>query len=515
MRLHLLALPLVSAALGACGPVFPVPFTAGQLAADSSGPALVHFLGQPDASPAVCDLQNRGPHLAGFTDAIGRDLADGLADAKIPPELFRRCVDALMKHLTPPQGAELLAALGRSYRQLLRDGAIETNRARQAQLEALHRIYLERHARLAPPARLVTEWVTELQAALTRKRLGPYATRQAEDLLATVQLERGSWLGRPVDERMLDQLHAKGDEATLKRFVARLPDVAQRMQAGRRLIRLRIAASPFKELRENAAAVEETVMRQGRNPVVPATHTPLGGELLPDRIPVRGVLVRQNVLEQSISLFGYSGDRPGVSVLPELRLRGALQIRLRGVSLPVTLCGPPRELDPTPCVLASEVKLRNPTAYLDEDGAFHFNEHVTTQHALLLAQGGADFHLPITLAGKVLVDLRWPLWFERPADLVFVGQVPGATGPNLVVGADNRFPPRVIYSVAAGGITYVVVVESADAAGFHVDSRGSPGYPGEPGNPGHAGARGVDGTGASCPSSPGTSGGAGGSGGPG
>ena len=63
------------------------------------------------------------------------------------------------------------------------------------------------------------------------------------------------------------------------------------------------------------------------------------------------------------------------ALLPELSFRGALQIELSGIARPVTLCGPPQELDPTPCVPAMDLALQNPLAYMDRDGAFHFVEH--------------------------------------------------------------------------------------------------------------------------------------------
>src|SRR5581483_12351084 len=111
-----------------------------------------------------------------------------------------------------------------------------------------------------------------------------------------------------------------------RRFGARLPDAGLRQQAQRRVIRLHIAASPLPEVRDNARAVEDTVLAQGRYPVSSAEHPPVRATLDPQRVPLRGVLVRQEVMRQTVTLLGYSGDRPGVSVLPEVALRGALQI---------------------------------------------------------------------------------------------------------------------------------------------------------------------------------------------
>src|SRR6185369_6953110 len=118
--------------------------------------------------------------------------------------------------------------------------------------------------------------------------------------------------------------------------------------------------------------VEETVMKHGSNPIALAEHAPLSGRIDQARVPMRGVLVRQQVWAQTATLLGYSGDRPGVSVLPELKLRGALVVEAEGVSHPVTLCAPSKRLDPTPCISVHDVRLLNPAAYLDKGGAFHF-----------------------------------------------------------------------------------------------------------------------------------------------
>src|SRR5262249_33743788 len=164
-----------------------------------------------------------------------------------------------------------------------------------------------------------------------------------------------------------------------------LPDANLRQEARRRVIRLKIAESPFPEVRENPAAVEEVVMKLGAYPISPADYPPLRGAIDASRVPLRGVVGRQHLHEHAATLLGSAGDRPGVSVLPEVNLRGALTVELRGISRPVTLCRPAKDLDPSPCLVASDVKLENPMAYLDQDGAFHFVEHVAAHDAINLA----------------------------------------------------------------------------------------------------------------------------------
>jgi len=56
--------------------------TAAELAAHDSGPALVAYLGQPDASPAMCDLRMRGPRISGPNATVRAALVGGLVDGQ-------------------------------------------------------------------------------------------------------------------------------------------------------------------------------------------------------------------------------------------------------------------------------------------------------------------------------------------------------------------------------------------------------------------------------------------------
>lgn len=496
-----------------CKEEFPLPMTAAQFAHYNSGPALMAYLSQRDASPALCDLGTQGPHITLITDDTFQALGDGLYDGEVSPKLWRRCVEALVKSVKKPEAMKAMDMMGKTYRKLLRNKDLETDPARQKQLAALHEMFLERPAGLGAHRILMDDWVEQLDRALAAGRLGPIAAKYGEDLLATVELETGSWHGRPVTLATIDALHAKKNEKLLRRFGARLPDEGLRKQALRRVIRLHVAASEFPEVRDNGPAVEEIVMKLGRYPISPEQFPPQRGVLDGTKVPIRGVLVRQDVAKQTATLYGYSGDKPGVSVLPELSLRGAVRFDLKGISKPVTLCGPAKELDPTPCIDAEQVKLGNPMAFLDADGAFHFTEHVAERDAVVLTQGGAMFLLPVQIGGRTLLTLKWGLWFEKPKqDLVLSGESPGSNAPNLGVSVDNRDPNRLVYAVNVRGGPYQAVVEMADAEGFHVYSAGAQGYSGQAGQSGYDGQRGYDGQSASCPSSSATGGGPGGNG---
>src|SRR5581483_10145657 len=343
---------------------FPMPMTAASLASYDSGPALVAYLGQPDASPAVCDLRARGPHVSGFPEEMRASLVSGLVDGRIAAELWRRCAGVVLRGAPRDDASSLLDDIGRGYRRLIKSGDFEKSPALEERLAAMQRLYLERQNGVDGHAGVLPPLFADLRQALVKHRLRPAATRAGEELIATVDLEHGRWLGRDVDAAAIDGLFASGDEKTLRLFSNRLPTPELRDESKRRVIRLHIAASPFPEVREHAAAVEDALMKTGTNTISVAEHRPLAGAVDAAKLPMRGVLVRQDVWRQTATLLGYAGDRPGLSVLPEVKLRGALSVTVDGISRPVGLCAPPKELDPSPCIAPHDVTLENPTAYL-------------------------------------------------------------------------------------------------------------------------------------------------------
>ncbi len=497
---------LASLAATGCAQHFALPMTAAQFASHNSGPALVAYLSQDDATPSVCDLQARGPHLTGINDEVAEALTDGIRLGRVEPKLWRRCLEVMMKTADPGEASHLMDSLARGYRKLMIEDDFEKSPSLQVRLQAMHQIYLERPPSVAAHSDVINPLFADLRKAIDKKRISPTAAKMGEDLLATVDLEKGTWRGKQVDLAMIEGLFAELDEKLLHRFADRLPDPALRDQARRRVIRMRIMASQYPEVIKNAEAVEEIVMKLGAYPISPATYPPVRGSVDTTKVPLRGVLVRQHLIEQTATLLGYAGDRPGVSVLPEVNLRGALQITLKGISKPVTLCAPPKEMDPSPCVVPTDVKIENPVAYLDKDGAFHFVEHVAQKDAINLAQKGDRFVLPVNVGGRRLTNIDWGLHYEKPEDLVFGGAGPGTDGPNLGVTVDHRDPNRYIYTVTNGGHPFLAAVEAGDAIGFHVISKGERGPTGRSGHSGRHGMSGTPGTSASCPSTPATSG---------
>lgn len=169
---------------------------------------------------------------------------------------------------------------------------------------------------------------------------------------AVPEVERGRWKGAVVDAALIEQLAAAGDEASLATLALGLPRPELRDAAARRLVRLRLSRSPFREVRDAAAEVEATVLRLGVNPVSLAAH------------PARAVHVEPGVgpqglcAEQEWSGLVRLRASPSCTreAAPPLRLQGLLLAELEGISRPVTVCGGALDLDPSPCLAPSDVR---------------------------------------------------------------------------------------------------------------------------------------------------------------
>ena len=500
----------VAIGLAGCAPAFPHPMTAEDLVRLDSGAALVAYLGQPDASPAVCDARTSGPRLAHFDESTLRSLIDGLTAGRVDPGLWRRCVDGALDGASTEEAAMLVDAVGRGYRALIKDGDLETSPALQGRLTAMQTFYIERPNGLDGHPKVMGPIVADIGKALDRHKLGPVATKLAIEMLAIVDLERGLYGGRPVDVALLDDLDSRGQETLLRRFNDRLPTKALRDEARRRVVRLEIAASPYAEVRADGQQVEARVVAQGINRISLAQQPASGATLDPQKIGLHGVLVRQDVWHQTATLLG-TRDRPGVSVLPELSLRDALWVTVAGLSRPVTLCRSPRTLDPSPCIGGDDVKIDSPLAYLDRGDAFHFVDHIGAAVAAGLAHAGHALTLPVSVGGRRVLSFEWPLWFQRPENLIL--SAPSGRGPDLKIAVDNTDPSRFSFTVSGGGSRYRAVVEKADLPAFRLVSRGAAGGAGATGSSGTDGSAGLDGSSARSPSMSGSNGGRGGDGG--
>jgi hypothetical protein len=392
----------------------------------------------------------------------------------------------------------------RAYRKLLDDADLVSDPARLPRVDALQRLYVERRAGLDGDPQVTMRLFGDLRAALPK--LSPVAQSFAADLLATVDVEHGTWKGHAVDDAMMDALAAAGNEMTLERFAQRLPQVEMRQEAQRRLVRIHVELSAFPEVRNEAAAVEERVIRDGNNHIRATAITRVRFD---ERVaPARHVVVQQDVWAGVATMLATAPDRPELSVLPELSFRGALVADARGVTKPITICAPPRELDPSPCIAVADVALANPLAYLDDGGAFHFRDRVAETDVVAIAAVD-DFVLPIRV-GTTGVNVSWGLTFARPDDLAFSGPG-GGRGPDLDVHIEHPSRERYLFTVAGPRGRFSTIVERADLASYRVETAGGGGSGGSSGSTGSTGSSGSE-----CSSGgPGGPGGDGGPGGPG
>lgn len=324
------------------------------------------------------------------------------------------------------------------------------------------------------------------------------------------EVERGKLHGRRVDAALVEQLAADGDEPSLALVARAAREPALRTQAARSLVRLRIARSPFEEVRADAAAVEETVLRLGVNPISLAVHPPRAARLALD---VRGFSVAQRW--SAAALRVQLGE--ALSARSEVPVRDALQVELAGLSRPVTLCSPPGALDPTPCVASADVRSGAGVARV-EHGVLRLADSLDPA-AVAAWAGEARLAIPLRIGAGPTVTIAGPLRFEPPDGLVLTGGAPGTDGPDLRVAALLR-GERLEVEVESAEGTYRAVLERQDALALRIVSRGAPGAEGAAGWDGSAGASGLSASNASCPpfaraAAPGAPGQAGGSGGPG
>ena len=501
------ALALLALACASCAAGFRMPMTAADLARYDSGPALVAYLGQPDASPAVCDLRALTPHPSSFNAQIREQLVDAFVEGKVPPALWRRCIDALAKGLEPADAALLFDRVLRAYANLLEDDDLAGEVLKTDRLNTLHRLYLERPAGLDARPQVREALVAEIAKALARGKLAPLAQSFSRELLETLEVEQGRWQGAPVDLARMDALAQAGNEMTLSRFAERLPSAPLRSEAQRRLVRIHIALSPFEEVRAAAGPVEQKVMSEGHNRIDLRAHPVVRAWFDPEKMPVRGVMVQQDIWQHAATLLACSTTGPGVSVLPAVSFRGSLLADVQGVSRSVSLCERARELDPTPCISIADVSLDNPLAYLDQGGEFHFNDKVAMSDVVPMASR-SFFLLPVSIGGKPAALLQWGLTFHRPDDLIFYGGGAGGRGPELNVQVDLRNPRRYIFAADGGREPFTSVVDAEDILQYRVGSSGASGSTGSAGSTGSPGASGNE-----CQN--GSDGGPGGPGGPG
>ncbi|HYV46063.1 MAG TPA: hypothetical protein VFA20_14435 [Myxococcaceae bacterium] len=520
LSLTTLAVLAAAALASGCLPRYPYPLTTARVAEDGSAEALVAYLGQKDASPSVCDARDQGPHLSSFGGRTRQALLRAMLDGAIDPEAWRACEDRILRRAEPKEAAAALDELAPVYRSLISDHRVETEPATVDRLTAVHRLYLDRRAGLegdpgqvicGPPSSPCMSMLDGVRAMLAKRELGPVASRFGEELVSTADVGRGLWQGRKVDVAMMDALAAAGNEMTLGRFAQRLPDPALREEARRRIVRVHIAISPFPEVHQQAAAVEEAVLRDGHNRVSLDQH-PLVQAALDPKAPIRSVVVQQHVWPQKATLLAVEptrGSEVTATVVPELRLSGLLWAQLSGLSRAVSACGRKGDLDVDPCIDGSDLAISSALAYRAKGATFRLRDELDLGSVLPLARE-ASFALPVQIGGRDAVTLQWGLTFSAEP-MVFKGGGAYGAGPDLDVTVERPRAERVVFRVRPGGGEYDEVVEARDLSGFELVSRGLSGSDGDDGASGSDGSSGGE-----CQDGgPGSDGGPGGDGGPG
>jgi hypothetical protein len=475
--------------LAACGTKFALPMTADQAVQYNSGPALVAYLGQPDASAGICDLESTSTaHLHGVTADERRALVDGFKDGAISPTVWKKCVKTLERELPPEDRATLVDALLGAYGSLL-DKDLETNPARVERMSTLHKLYLDRGVGVEAHPVAVAALLAEAKERIAKGKLGPIGTRFATELIETAELEHGSWRGRTIDGALLDELAAAGNEITLKRFSERLPSAELRDEARRRIVRIHVALSPFPEVQHGGPELETKILAEGHNAISIAEHPVTRAYFDEHHVVRRDVIVRQHVWQQNATLVGRDANQK-VSVVPELPLRGALMVEVAGISRPITVCADGKELDPSPCVDVKDIAVEGKLVKLDARAVVHVVDNVWLADLLPIADR-ETFQIPVDVAGKPVASLAWYLRFERPENLVFSGGA-GGTGPDLTVRVGDMRGSRTRFDVNYDGRDFLAIVEQPDLAAFRAGSQGGGGSSGSDGTDGSSGSSGSE-----------------------
>lgn len=486
-------LAVVAALVSACAPKFGYPYTRSHLNADRGehpGRALAHYLSQPEADPQACALRPAQAH-----DFDRRAFEVVLSDARkrrIEPVTWGPCTSELLRTMKPGRAEQAMDVLVKEVGPLLQ----ETDTHATRMFEQLAIVYTRRKVGLNATPSAVERLKASLVKALARTDLPAERRAQASSLLQTVDIEAGRIDGQPISARTIEVI---SDTRTLDRIQRRAPAHSHRELAKRQLVRLRVAASPFAQVRQNPEAVVSRLMRHGVNSLgraaVPGTTATFSPEL-------RGhaILVRQHVRQARSELLSRRVHDGKLSIVPTMDLRAHMALRVPGYEHPVRLCADPNELDPSPCVQAEHIALGNPVASVDALGTVHFREDLTVTTAVQLLRANSAFALDVSWSESPVASLRLPIHYERPEPLHFAGPT-GMRGPDIVAEMYSVFG-RVVVEVgetSSPGLRFVAILEQGDSAAYRVSTIGGQGARGAAGMPGSMGASGTAGMRASCP----------------
>src|SRR5262249_49161796 len=157
-----------------------------------------------------CDLRARGPHLRELTPELRDALVDGLGDGSIEPGLWRRCMDGAVASVSPDDSAWLFDLALHAYRRMLDDEQLATDPLRVERVATIQQFYLDRRPELDGHRSFIAGLVADLRHALAHHELSPIAGSFADELVATTDVEHGTWHGQAIDVALMDALAADG-----------------------------------------------------------------------------------------------------------------------------------------------------------------------------------------------------------------------------------------------------------------------------------------------------------------
>ncbi|MGV3622567.1 MAG: hypothetical protein ACO1OB_17240 [Archangium sp.] len=492
------AVILLALAASGCRHAFPLPYSASQLRVDAaeewSGEALVHYLKQDDADPAVCDV--RTEVLPRQDETLVDPFVASLEDNELELPTWKECASRFVKTMEAEPRELFLERLAHAVWWLLNQDDPA------GRLQTIQDVLIKRPREDSPALALL------LERLLTRKneKFELDVSRTFESMLTTLELGRGQLNGKPVTLDVIDETQ---DERLIFRMSKRLPSLELREAARVRLVRLRIARSPWDEVKNRAAEVERSVLTTGRWPQSTAGMTLQQTTQVPLELPVE-LVVQQNPQAQygKIVVKGTNARTH-----PNLKLRGVVTFDV-GWSRPLNVCAPPDELEVDPCIEARDLELNLLEVSLDEDGAIWMATALPMSRVVDLARANEGLVMSLRLAGQLVTTLRIPIEFADPPSLRFTG-APGEPGPALNVKAEVLSNAVIFLATAANGVSKYAVWPRTARNDFEVASAGGDGVNGIPGARGAKGAAGVAGGAATCPSMAGRSGSPGDRGGPG
>lgn len=450
----------------ACGVGYK-PGLGAETLADSERPhtLIVGYLEQTAADPAVCDLARTDGVAMRYADArVVRALHGGLEDGRVPADRWAACVEHLWAQPDPALAGDLGAALLRSTdtwlcRGLDRPGAQDVG-------EALLRV-LARRASAEPldPGR-AGDLASDARDVSSRRGPDTAIGALATDLADALELEAGLTDGEPVTA---ERIARTSDVRQLLAWSRRHPDPGLRARAGRRLLDVRIEASPFAWVREHPADVTAALSTGAVG--LPPDARPRSAVFRPEADGTALLRVLQDPRKRVVRLLpaGRDGSRaPDAS----LDLVGSLWVTAEGLEREVTVCGPD-PFDPSPCVPPRALSMTHPVAVLAPTGRIRFPEQLDLREFVELGRDGDRLAAQVVLEGLV-AEIDLPIRYDSVPELLLMSPGARGNGPDATVDVWELSHGRLLVEVECamlGKKGWSAIVESTDAA-FSVRSHG-------------------------------------------